>query len=62
MAKPLTVGDILNCRECEAEYMRCPETLIAACASVGIEHGKSTTQMLREYLAAHHLGGHRRTR
>ena len=62
MPKPLTVGDILNCRECEAHYMENPEGLIAACASVGIEHDKSISEMLRTYLGGYHRDGHRRTR
>lgn len=34
--------------------------LTEACASVGIEHGKSAGQMLRDYLTAFHENGHER--
>lgn len=45
------------CPEC-ATYLDAHPHLVGACASVGIEHGKSTRQMLREYLATFHDRGH----
>jgi hypothetical protein len=47
----------IGCNDCLAYWT--PE-LTNACASAGIEHGKSTYQMIREYLAAHHERGHRK--
>jgi hypothetical protein len=49
------VRDILDCPKCMAHF---DYGLVGACASVGIEHGKSTRQMLLEYLAAYHTRGH----
>lgn len=46
-----------DCDDC-AEYWQTHPYLTAACASVGIEHGKDTTQMLREYFAGFHQRGH----
>ena len=46
-----------NCGDCMAHWDANPH-LTAACASVGIEHGKSTAQMLREYFAGFHQRGH----
>jgi hypothetical protein len=34
-------------------------SLVGACASVGIEQGKSTDRMLFEFLAGFHFRGHR---
>jgi len=61
-APVLTVRGV-DCPDCIAYlfrdgvwgYMR----LRGACASVGIEHDKDTDQMMREYIQAHHDGGHR---
>jgi hypothetical protein len=50
-------GWLPDCLEC-LEYMAQP-FLREACASVGIEHGKSTDQMLKETVEHYHLGGHR---
>lgn len=36
--------------------------LVEACASVGIEHGKSTGQMMVEYLNTYHARRHDLTR
>lgn len=47
------------CMECFDE-MNTPG-LIEACASVGIEHGKSTGLMMREYIDSFHARRHRRT-
>ena len=45
------------CPECFA-YMNQPG-MVEACASVGIEYGKSIGQMLRETVEAFHAKGHR---
>lgn len=50
--------DPLLCPGCMQHYLDQP-MLFGAAASVGIEHGKSTGQMLREYFAAFHARGHR---
>lgn len=47
-----------DCPQCMDYAMDQPH-LVGACASVGIEKGKSTQQMLAEYLAAYHARGHR---
>lgn len=39
------------------DYMQTPG-LLEACASVGIEHGKSTDQLLRETVDAYHIARH----
>ncbi len=44
------------CQEC-SDYMNEPR-LIEACASVGIEKGKSTGQLLRETVNAFHARKH----
>lgn len=51
-------GEIPACDRC-FDYMRTP-FLVEACASVGIEHGKSTDQMMRETIEAFHASGHRK--
>ena len=33
--------------------------MVAACASVGIEHGKTTGQMLTEIVESYHRRGHK---
>lgn len=48
-------------------YPACPECfekmtspgLIEACASVGIEHGKSTGLMMREFIDRYHANRHK---
>ena len=45
------------CVEC-SEKMMTPG-LLEACASVGIEHGKSTGLMMRDYIDAFHANRHR---
>lgn len=47
-----------DCGDC-ATYWDANPYLAAACASVGIEHGKGTARMLREYFAGFHQRGHR---
>lgn len=51
-------GGVPHCRECFEHYMQTPH-LVGACASVGIEHGKSTSQMLTEYFERYHAREHR---
>lgn len=48
-----------DCGDCAAHWDANPY-LAAACASVGIEYGKSTAQMLTEYFAGFHQRGHQR--
>jgi len=57
----MDIEDIVYCPDCVA-YWDANPYLTAACASVGIEYGKSTAQMLREHLAANHERGHRENR
>lgn len=52
------MSDPIACHECRAYYLADRDTLVAACASVGIEYGKSTGWMLRDYLTAYHDAGH----
>ena len=54
-ATPVEIVPLTECDEC---YAIVSPQLIGACASVGIEHGKPTKQMVREYLAAYHERGH----
>lgn len=42
-----------SCLTCAAHWVSTPH-LTGACASVGIEHGKSTMEMLDGYFAAFH--------
>jgi hypothetical protein len=46
-----------GCGECEEHALASPH-LVGACSSVGIEHGKSTGQMMAEYLRSFHGRGH----
>lgn len=56
IAPPAPVArSVTDCADCLAHW---DVNLTAACASVGIEHGKSTYQMIREYLAGYHERGH----
>ena len=50
--------DVMECGGCMG-YLNSQPHMAGACASVGIERGKSTGQMLREYLEAFHERGHR---
>lgn len=56
--RPLTRRDILDCPACMMHYFDQPLLPMAA-ASVGIERGRSTQDMLVTYLAQYHRGGHR---
>lgn len=50
--------DVAECPACVDHAARSPH-LVGACASVGIEHGKTTRQMLHEYLrGVHHREAH----
>jgi hypothetical protein len=49
--------DPQECGDCQM-YRFSQPGLVEACASVGIEHGKSAGQMLRDYLTAYHENGH----
>ena len=53
----VTRQQLIDCPECVAWGASQPH-LIGACASVGIEHGKSTQRMLFEITAAYHFRGH----
>lgn len=53
----LTRDDIINCRDCMEHYYASP-ALAGAAASVGIEHGRSSTEMLYTYLGTFHQNGH----
>lgn len=58
-AKRLVFVDGLpDCPDCMDHLMTQPH-LVGACASVGIEFGKTTQEMFRSYIAGHHFGGHR---
>jgi hypothetical protein len=50
-------GGLPDCPECMDHVDNHPY-LVGACASVGIERGKSTAQMFREYIVNYHFGGH----
>jgi hypothetical protein len=59
------VGDLLSevpppstCARCLDHYFDTP-FLAEACASVGIEHGRTTGDMLTRYLAQYHQRGHK---
>lgn len=59
-SREVTRRQIMDCAPCMAHYYDPVNVHLAgACASVGIEHGKSTQQMLFEYLAAFHVRGHK---
>lgn len=53
------IMDITACPDCRAFYVNDHDALISACASVGIEEGKSTGAMLRLYMEGYHNDGHR---
>ena len=54
----VTVRDLTDCPRCLEHYFAEPH-LAGACASVGIERGLSSGEMLRRYLADYHRGGHK---
>ena len=49
----------MDCPKCMEYWDRQP-CLAAACASVGIEHGKSMEQMLFEFFESFHERGHKK--
>lgn len=53
----LVVDLLPRCGKCLQHFFEHP-TMIEACASVGIEHGKSTGQMLKEWYAIFHKRKH----
>lgn len=53
-------AEAAGCADCQALVDTQP-MLPGACASVGIEQGKSTRQVLAEYLASYHRRGHVRS-
>lgn len=56
------MGDPIACADCRAFYTSNRDTLTAACASVGIEHGITQGEALRMYLDGYHDAGHDRER
>lgn len=60
-AQPLTARNIIDCPDCMLHLDTTPH-LYEACASVGIEYGKSARQLLLQYLATFHRHGHRNWR
>jgi len=52
-------NDLMACLACRALYQTERDALVAACASVGIEHGYTAAEALRIYLACYHRDGHR---
>lgn len=56
--RPLTRQDIIDCTECRDHQIDQPH-LVGACASVGIERGLSTHEMMFRYLAGFHRRGHK---
>jgi hypothetical protein len=52
----VTRNELAECAPCLQESMT--PFLAEACASVGIEHGKTTEEMLVAYLAQFHENGH----
>lgn len=49
----MRVIDLIKCDKCLAHFFESPG-MVEACASVGIEHGKSSGQMLQEFYEVHH--------
>jgi hypothetical protein len=45
------------CPDCWDEMAK--PGLVEACASAGIEHGKSTGLMMKEYIDSYHARGHK---
>jgi len=52
---------VQNCDKCREFYFAQGPGLVGACASVGIEHGKSTWEMIAIYLDRYHANKHRDT-
>lgn len=59
--QPIAADDPSECPDCMT-YLGQHPMLIEACASVGIEHGRSTQAMLRSYMLAFHRRGHQEDR
>lgn len=57
--QPVSTEEILNCARCQQHHLETP-FLEEACASVGIEVGRSAAQLLRAYLKGYHQRGHSR--
>ena len=55
---PAPVLRVAECMDCEQHAIREPH-IVGACASVGIEHGKSTAEMMKIYLDGYHKRGHK---
>lgn len=54
----VSIAELANgCPDCLEHYVDRPH-LVEACASVGIEHGKSTAEMLAGYFRDYHERGH----
>ena len=51
---------LTDCEKCNAYLLSLGWAAMHAFASVGIERGKSTAQMAREYLQAYHERGHQK--
>lgn len=47
-----------GCPACQIYADRLGWALVGACASVGIEHGKTTAEMAVEFLRGYHDRGH----
>lgn len=45
-----------TCKQCVDYMVDAGWALVHACASVGIEHGRTTEQEMRRYMATIHLG------
>lgn len=60
MTEYVSIVDLVpdHCAQC-LEHFRSTPFLVEAFASVGIEHGKSSGQMAKEYFAVFHRNAHR---
>jgi hypothetical protein len=56
--RTVTRQQLADCPDCLDWLGRNPH-IVGACASVGIEHGKSTSRVVFEYTAAYHFRQHR---
>lgn len=52
------MADTTPCSACEDHAVAGGWALVHACASVGIEHGRSTFEEMAAYLDAYHRRGH----
>lgn len=48
----------LDCHACQLHFHRNRDPLMAACATVGIEHGVDRHSVLRSWLDGYHADGH----